>query len=681
MKQASGRSTEAGINYDLFEMDAHLKECNHASNDRWRPEPLYAARPRRYLAHTVPQPGVEMYTRNVGHGQHANGSREAPDGNEGQRGSTLQWSNGMEFKEGKLLATDGNGLDDDWTTVLGMCADEIRGSCLKPTYGHHYTFSGQKTIVNDELGGSCLTPAYKQYGAHLGQRIIVSDEIRGSCLKPPYGQHYTLSGQKTIVNDEIRGSCLKPSYGQHYTLHGQQTASNRMDNTPRYLRDYPKVTLLGGPLSHTNLRCGNCVPELQTGSCHRPTYWQHDKNITATDFGPGDIKRKWNDSWKESIDDELARHYAKHRLDDVEECPDSADEEVQQILSQQPVVPKVRTLRDLGSIKLNVFDQSSDSESIEVLSGRGDSENEEFLGYYVVDPDGKRRPIPAPRRLVPMPNSEEQNVVTESAVTQDQGSDVLDAELKSGKEVVIAEVRRHRISLSNDSQGRDLSLIPPGFDGHSTHKLMLREVNTLPQQTVFNTLPQQVMFNTLPQCLSTEEAWYQAGPGSQHGQSRFRTHDNPFNAGVVLPEYIGPGPTVALKHTTTKYKPPDPSVEAYDRIHDSLVALATTGFPKFKFRRTRAGLKYERKLGPGLVAPPRRAHLLGNSTGGKEIEGPESTGDPGSTESGRDKIFSPAPVEIVFPSTGMDAISPPRKSTSFTKLKSLSLILSLISVD
>ena len=156
----------------------------------------------------------------------------------------------------------------------------------------------------------------------------------------------------------------------------------------------------------------------------------------------------------------MARHYAKHRLDDLEERPDSADEEVQQTLSRDRVVPEVRPLRDIGSVKLNVFDQSSDSESIEVLSGREDSEDE-FLGYYVVDPDGKKRPVPAPRRLIPAPVVSDQGVTTEVAITQNSSSAVADAGPKTGKEVVIAEVRRHRISLSNDSQGRDLSLIPP----------------------------------------------------------------------------------------------------------------------------------------------------------------------------------------------------------------------------
>ena len=141
MWKASERSTEAGISSELFEKDAHLKECNHVNGERWRSEPLYAVRHRRYLAHTVPQPGVETYARNVGHGLHANGSREAPGGNEGQRRSIHRQSiatmGGSEFNEGKKMATNGNGLDDDWTTVLEMCEQEIaglKGSCLKPTY-------------------------------------------------------------------------------------------------------------------------------------------------------------------------------------------------------------------------------------------------------------------------------------------------------------------------------------------------------------------------------------------------------------------------------------------------------------------------------------------------------------------------------------------------------------------
>ena len=223
MWKAPGRSTKAGVsrelfmerpscelfwNHDgefvnkdrlpceLFEMDAHLQECNHENSDRWSLEPSYAARHRQYLAHTVPQPRVGQATRNVGHGQHANGSREAPGGNEGRCGSTLRRSNaimgGLEFNDGKKMATDGNGLDDDWTMVLEMCAREI-----------------------------------------------VS--LDGSGQSPPHGQHYKLLDRK------ITNSC--------------------MPRALMYLRDYPKVTLLGGPLSHTCLHRGNRVPELDNGSC------------------------------------------------------------------------------------------------------------------------------------------------------------------------------------------------------------------------------------------------------------------------------------------------------------------------------------------------------------------------------------------------------------------------------
>ena len=118
-----------GLPCEPFGLNALLQERNHANGDRWSLEPLYAVRPDRYPAHTVPQPGVELYTRNVGHGQHAGGSREAPGGNEGRCGSTLRQSiaimGGSEFNEGSKMALQGNGLDDDWTMVLEMCAHEI----------------------------------------------------------------------------------------------------------------------------------------------------------------------------------------------------------------------------------------------------------------------------------------------------------------------------------------------------------------------------------------------------------------------------------------------------------------------------------------------------------------------------------------------------------------------------
>ena len=64
-------------------------------------------------------------------------------------------------------------------------------------------------------------------------------------------------------------------------------------------------------------------------------------------------------------------------------------------------------------------------------------------------------------------------------------------------------------------------------------------------------------------------------------------------------------------------------------------------------RKAKAGLQIERALGPVLVAPPRRAHLLGNSTGNKKDEGPEVTVNTGSTAIECDSTKS-------FPSTGVD---------------------------
>ena len=66
------------------------------------------------------------------------------------------------------------------------------------------------------------------------------------------------------------------------------------------------------------------------------------------------------------------------------------------------------------------------------------------------------------------------------AMTQSLGSAIESAEPKTGKEVVLAEVRRHRISLSDDSQGRDLSLI--GFDGYSMLITLAQQVTRLQQK-------------------------------------------------------------------------------------------------------------------------------------------------------------------------------------------------------
>ena len=513
---------------------------------------------------------------------------------------------GSEFTEGKKLATDGNGLEDDWTMVLEMCAREI-----------------------------------------------VS--LEGFCQMPPHRQHYKLSGCKTM-DDMSTGFCQMPPHRQHYKLSGCKTINSCMSRAPRYLRDYPKVTLLGGPLSHT-LHRGNCVPELHGGSCQLLTHQRHYKHFTTTDFDPGDINSASDDDDEtEAICDELARHYALHGLKDPEERPDSADEEVQAIMSQDRGGQSASSPRDVGSFKLNVFEQSQDSESIEVLSSREFSEDEEFLCYYVVDPDGKKRPIPAPRRLARMPVVTENRVNAANVVAQSTDSAVGNADPKTGKEVVFAEVRRLRSSLSDDSQGRDLSLIPPGFDGFS----MLTKVsmpNTLPHRV---TLPQHEssVLNTLPQYQSTEEAWHQAGPEFQQGQTRFRMYGNPFEAGIVLPDCIGPRPFVALTHNTTNFKPPDLCVDDNKIIPLRSVAFPMVGVPACKFGKTQAGLRLERELGPGLVAPPRRARLLAGSTENSEGKRSGLMTVTGSTEIEQGSTQQ-------FPSTGMVEVSPPQRPTSF----------------
>ena len=44
------------------------------------------------------------------------------------------------------MAEHGNGLDDDWTTVLEMCVQEIdTASGQLPPHGHHYNLLGQWT--------------------------------------------------------------------------------------------------------------------------------------------------------------------------------------------------------------------------------------------------------------------------------------------------------------------------------------------------------------------------------------------------------------------------------------------------------------------------------------------------------------------------------------------------------
>ena len=93
---------------------------------------------------------------------------------------------------------------------------------------------------------------------------------------------------------------------------------------------------------------------------------------------------------------------------------------------------------------------------------------------------------------------------------QSSGSGTDDGVSKSGNGAAIAEFRGFLISLSTDSQGRDLPLIPTESDGFS-------------MQNLSNT--QSEMF-TLPQSQSGEDRWNQAGPEFQQGQTRVRTYDN-----------------------------------------------------------------------------------------------------------------------------------------------------------
>ena len=176
-----------------------------------------------------------------------------------------------------------------------------------------------------------------------------------------------------------------------------------------------------------------------------------------------------------------------------------------------------------------------------------------------------------------------------SAVTQSPSSATGSAEPKTGKEVVLAEVRRHRISLSTDSQGRDLLLIPPGYDGHSMSNWFgtPNTINTLPQQK--SNVP-----NTLPQYQNAEEPWYQAGPEFQQGQTRFRSYGNTFDAGVVLPSFTDQRPFCAIKHSKTNLnKPPDICVDDTDIIQLRTVAHATAHLS--------GSTGSEREIGSGLT--------------------------------------------------------------------------------
>ena len=115
---------------------------------------------------SVPQPEVELYTRNVGHGQHAGGSREAPGGNKGRCESTQRQSIATMggHNDGSKMVFHGYGLDDDWTMVLGMCSLEMESlnadSCQGKTLSqdqHHKMPNNWSSVSCHLITGSCLT--------------------------------------------------------------------------------------------------------------------------------------------------------------------------------------------------------------------------------------------------------------------------------------------------------------------------------------------------------------------------------------------------------------------------------------------------------------------------------------------------------------------------------------------
>ena len=67
-------------------------------------------------------------------------------------------------------------------------------------------------------------------------------------------------------------------------------------------------------------------------------------------------------------------------------------------------------------------------------------------------------------------------------------------------------------------------------------------------------------------------------------------------------------------HTTTNTKPPDIRVDDCKAARPRWIMPGTAGFFPYQFRKTRHGRKLEEQLGPGIIAPPRRASLLRSNT-------------------------------------------------------------------
>ena len=100
---------------------------------------------------------------------------------------------------------------------------------------------------------------------------------------PPLGHHYKIN-DRMIAN---YGSGQLPPLERHDKSNDRKITNFCMPHAPMCLRDYPKVTLLGGPLSHTRLHRGNCVPKLHAGSRQLFTHEHHYKMFNATDFDQG----------------------------------------------------------------------------------------------------------------------------------------------------------------------------------------------------------------------------------------------------------------------------------------------------------------------------------------------------------------------------------------------------------
>ena len=156
--------------------------------------------------------------------------------------SEIQW-----WKE-----VDGYGLDDDWQEVMEMCSLEmasLKGSRLLLAQQHH-----NKSSTSGSKGSRLL----------LAQQHHNKSSTSGSkdnCLLLAQQHH------NKIIHKGCEGLRLSPVQRRHNKLNSQLTPGFCLSHEPMYLRDYPKVTFLDGPLAHTHLHRDNCLPELHNGFC------------------------------------------------------------------------------------------------------------------------------------------------------------------------------------------------------------------------------------------------------------------------------------------------------------------------------------------------------------------------------------------------------------------------------